>query len=96
MNFQKIKIYEIEFITYTDATKTTVYCESLNQYIEVGNEPFLISEDQVEFYKQFGNGIRSLTFVGWTNIPVEDTNVSINTDEDKVEEDFTKAEETKE
>lgn len=71
ITFRKIKIYEVEFLNYTDVTKTTVYSELYKQYVDVGKEPFLISEDQMEYYQQFGGGFRNLIFVGWTDIPMD-------------------------
>ena len=71
---KKVKIYSVKFIRYTDYSRDTVSndAEEIKDsiYLDVGTEPFLIREDQIEFYKQFGGGIASLTFVG--NLAVGD------------------------
>lgn len=65
----KEKIYSVEFRAYTDCTRTTVAKYELNkfkdtEYLDVSNGPFLIKESDIEKYKAFGNGYKSLTFVG--------------------------------
>lgn len=68
------KVYEVEFMTYTNAMKNTVsdYTETQDigttKYIHVGFEPFLITESQIDYFSDFGGGFRSLKFVG--NIPI--------------------------
>jgi hypothetical protein len=34
-------------------------------YLNVGTEPFIIREDDIPYYQDFGGGIRSLNFVGY-------------------------------
>lgn len=58
------KIYEVEFCNYTNAARDTVWNEDDNKYLDVGKEPFLISESDIDYFKKFGNGFRLLKFVG--------------------------------
>lgn len=34
-------------------------------YLTVGTEPFIIFEEDIPYYQDFGGGIRSLNFVGY-------------------------------
>lgn len=62
------KIYEVEFISYTNSMKDTVsnMTDEIKdtKYINVGKEPFLIKESDFEKYMKFGNGFRIVKFVG--------------------------------
>lgn len=61
-----IKLYSVEFIEYTNAVYDTVANED-GQYLDVKVENgggFIIREDEIDFYKQFGKGFRSLNYVG--------------------------------
>lgn len=62
------KIYEIEFMSYTNCMKDTVgnMADEIKdtKYINVGKEPFLIKESDFEKYRKFGNGFRIVRFVG--------------------------------
>jgi len=64
-----LKVYRVTFMTYTNALKTTVsngeFMIDKYKSIELGHEPFLITEDQIEYYNQFGGGIRNMEFVGY-------------------------------
>jgi hypothetical protein len=59
------KIYKVEFMHYTDAFKNGVKNENKDKYLEVGEEPFLISENDIEEYMEYGDGFRTLEFVGY-------------------------------
>ena len=63
------KIYVIEFCEYTNYSNDTVYSEELHKYIGVVS-PFLIREDEFEYYSKFGKGIRKMTLVGYIYDPV--------------------------
>ena len=63
-----MKIYEITFIKYGNYDKTHVYqneqCnEKCDSSLDVP-EHMLITEDDIEFFKNYGNGIDSLKYVG--------------------------------
>lgn len=61
-----VKLYSVEFIEYTNATYDTVTNKD-GQYLDVKVENgggFIIREDEIDFYKQFGKGFRSLNYVG--------------------------------
>lgn len=67
-----IKIYQVEFLQYTNCFKDTVSdgddsvftSKSPRKYLDVGHEHFLIAEDDLSYFKQFGGGFRSVEFVG--------------------------------
>lgn len=62
------KVYAVEFMTYTNAMKTSVSNKSEDiadrKYIEIGSEPLLIKESELDLYKEYGDGYRSIKFVG--------------------------------
>ena len=61
------KIYEVEFIEYTNCMKDTVSNGKeigKIEYIDVGKEPFLIKESEFDKYMKFGKGFRIVKFVG--------------------------------
>lgn len=61
-----VKLYSVEFIEYTNATYDTVTNKD-GQYLDVKVEnggDFIIREDEIDFYKPFGKGFRSLNYVG--------------------------------
>lgn len=63
-----VKIYKATFNEYTNALRDTVANDyelgSPNkEYLSVPNE-FLIREDEIEYYKLFGNGFASLIYIG--------------------------------
>ena len=62
------KVYEVEFMEYTNCMKDTV-CNRYKdigdmKYINVGKEPFLVRESELEKYMAWGNGFRIIRFVG--------------------------------
>ena len=63
------KIYAVEFMKYSNFTheKVRKHVPTLesDEYIDVGGKQFLIRESDIEYYRQFGEGFRSLTFVGY-------------------------------
>ena len=61
------KVYEVEFMQYTNSVKDTVRDDgeiAKTKYIHVGNEPFLIKESEFDKYMKFGKGFRVIEFVG--------------------------------
>lgn len=70
------KVYAVEFMSYTNSMKNTVSDKSNFKsgkvtYLDVGVDPFLITESQMEFYSKFGGGFRSLNFVGNISVPFD-------------------------
>lgn len=63
-----MKVYNVEFMSYTNCMHDTVSKKPgdihNNEYLNVGREGFLVREDELEKYRQYGGGFRSVTFVG--------------------------------
>lgn len=62
------KVYEVEFMEYTNCMKDTI-CNNNKEigdmrYINVGKEPFLVRESELEKYMAWGKGFRVIRFVG--------------------------------
>jgi len=62
------KIYEVEFMNYTNAMGDTVSDGEKEigkaKYIHVGRQPFLIKESDFQNYMKYGGGFRIVKFVG--------------------------------
>ena len=63
-----VKVYEVEFMTYTNYIRDTVSngakkVEDL-EYINTKCEPFLVPETDLDTYRKYGDGFRSIRFVG--------------------------------
>ena len=62
------KVYEVEFMSYTNVMRDTVCDEETElgkeKYLNVGKEPFLIKESEFNKYMKYGNGFRVVRFVG--------------------------------
>lgn len=62
------KVYVVEFMHYSNAMKDYVSnnadTEKDVKYLNVGREPFLVKESDLEKYRGYGGGFRSITFVG--------------------------------
>ena len=65
-----VKIYKVTFNQYTNSFRDTVSSKDNEKYLDVGRGDFLIREDDMEYYKQFGDGFACLELVGY--MPVED------------------------
>lgn len=85
MIIKKEKVYSVEFMEYTNCMKDTVSDIDRNElctdwskanYLEVGNS-FLVKESDIQKYQKYGGGYRSLTFVGWIEIPEEKESFSV-------------------
>jgi hypothetical protein len=63
-----MKLYKIVFMNYTNYMDDTVSDGNNDigkiKYISIGNEPFIVTEYQLDKIKKYGNGIRSCTFIG--------------------------------
>lgn len=60
----RMKVYAIEFVQYTNCMHDTVWCEETDTYLDVGKGTFLIREDEIEKYRKYGHGIKSLILMG--------------------------------
>ena len=65
----KEKIYAVEFMEYTNCSNCTVAKYGPDKikdtdYLDVGLAPFLVKESDIDKYKEFGGGFKSLIFVG--------------------------------
>lgn len=62
------KVYEVEFMQYTNCMNDTVSDGEKelgkSQYLSVGREPFLIKESDLLKYQKYGGGFRIVKFVG--------------------------------
>ena len=65
------KVYKVEFMSYTNVTKNVVAryrkdtnCNKTADYLDVGPSPFLVKESDLEKYREYGDGYRSIEFVG--------------------------------
>ncbi len=61
------KVYEVEFMRYTNCMKDTVSDGGeigSTKFIDVGKEPFLIKESDFPKYMKYGGGFRIVKFVG--------------------------------
>ena len=71
----KEKVYHVEFMEYTNVTRKTVAKYTPNpktgvpssEYLDVGSD-FLIKESDIEKYKEFGKGYKSLIFAGYIEV----------------------------
>ena len=67
------KVYEVEFMNYTNCTRDTVSNgeddTSKWEYIHVGKEPFLVRESELDKYSKYGGGFRTIKFVGYMILP---------------------------
>lgn len=80
------KVYRVEFMEYTNNMRDTVSANGLYipkdglAYLKLGDEPFLATEDQLPYLKHFGEGFRSLRFVGYMGT-FDNTSSELNTSE---------------
>lgn len=52
---KKEKVYKAEFMEYTNYAHNWV-SDGGDQYLEIGTEPFLIKESDLDKYNKFGKG----------------------------------------
>ena len=63
----KTKIYSVTFNQYTNCMKDTVSVKNDDgtyDYLDVGDSPLLIREEEIEKYRHWGEGIKDLHYVG--------------------------------
>ena len=62
------KVYEVEFMKYTNCMNDTVSDNNgelgKGRYLDIGREPFLVKESDLLKYEKFGGGFRNIRFVG--------------------------------
>lgn len=62
----KEKVYAIEFISYTNYSKTSVYNEKKHEYLDVPTDSsFLVKESDLDKYRDYGKGYKSVILVGY-------------------------------
>lgn len=59
-----MKIYEIEFMQYTNGMRDAVYSEKYDKYIKINKEGFVAKESDIDYLKEFGKGFKKLRFIG--------------------------------
>ena len=75
------KIYAVEFMEYTNWEKV---CVSSNPgqidaaYLDVGKETCLVKESDLPIFQKYGNGFRSITFVGVLHVPEGVATITVN------------------
>ena len=70
---KKEKVYHVEFMEYTNITRNTVAKYGPDkikdaEYLDVGPGPFLVKESDIDKYKDFGGGYKSLIFAGFIEV----------------------------
>ena len=62
------KVYKVQFMQYTNCFMDTVSDGNEDigkrKYLQVGNDPVIIKESDLSKYMKFGNGFRSVEFIG--------------------------------
>lgn len=62
------KVYEVEFMQYTNCFRDTVSDGNEDigkrKYLQVGNDPVIIKESDLPKYMKYGNGFRTIEFIG--------------------------------
>ena len=74
---EKEKVYEVEFMTYTNCLKDTVSDwdgDTVHldigkiKYLAVGPGPFLVKESDLPKYQKFGQVYKEIRFVGYMEV----------------------------
>ena len=94
-----VKVYSVKFIQYTNCSNDTISSNNKEntKYIKVNergfeNVPFLIKENDIDKYKDFGGGIKELIFAGYMedssldNVVVDESKYTSN-DQDSFDND---------
>lgn len=70
----RTKLYKVEFLRYTNVLEDTV--SNMSEDFKItGNEKYIdatdliVKEQDLEYYRQFGGGIKNITFVGYLGEP---------------------------
>ncbi len=62
------KVYKVEFMQYTNCLKDTVSDGNKDfderKYLKIGINPIIIRESDLSKYMKYGNGFRSVEFIG--------------------------------
>lgn len=62
------KVYKVKFMQYTNYFMDTISDGnediSERKYLKVGNDPVIIKESDLSKYMKYGNGFRSVEFIG--------------------------------
>lgn len=62
------KVYKVEFMQYTNCLMNTVSDGNDDigerKYLKVGTDPVIIRESDLLKYMKYGNGFRSVEFIG--------------------------------
>lgn len=72
----RTKLYKVEFLKYTNMLKDTV-SNTPDEYRITGKEKYIdavdliVKENDLDYYRQFGGGIKNITFVGYLGEPKE-------------------------
>lgn len=80
-----VKVYSVTFMQYTNCSRDTISNNKKDtKYITVNEHgfehaPFLIKENEIDKYKDFGGGIKELIFAGYMedDIPANKNNDNI-------------------
>lgn len=63
------KVYEVEFMEYTNCFRNTVSDNNEDigkrEYLDVGVYPTIIKESDLQKYMKYGNGYKAIKFVGY-------------------------------
>lgn len=68
VGYKKVKVYSVTFVQYTNCMRDTVWNEEDDEYLKVGRDPFLVREDELDYYKKFGDGFETIRLVGYMAI----------------------------
>lgn len=58
------KIYSVEFLKYTNCMKDAVSCDTDDLHYIDTKEPVLVRESDLDKFKEYGQGFRTITYVG--------------------------------
>ena len=65
---KRIKIYSVVFVQYTNCLRDTVSTDEEDwdkvKYLTIPKTGLLIREDELDEYKKYGQGFKSITLVG--------------------------------
>ena len=65
-----MNVYKVTFIEYENYDQTIVRKDNIS--LNLGHEPFLVLEKDLELYRQYGGGYRSIELVGKMHVIPED------------------------
>ena len=59
-----MKLYKVEFNKYSNRIYYNVYSEKYDKYLTTNNRHIIISENDIDYFKSFGDGIYRMEYVG--------------------------------